>query len=96
MDLNNSLTKGDVQMAINKAKFGKATGVENIPNEILKSPKLFDILCDLFKGCFESGKIPSMWLKSIINSIPKSQNENPRVPLNYRGISLMSTVYKMY
>ena len=48
-DLNNSLTKEAVQMAINKAKLGKATGVENIPNEILKSPKLFDILCDLFK-----------------------------------------------
>lgn len=37
-----------------------------------------------------------MWLRSIINPIPKSQIDDPRVPLNYRRISLFSTVYKLY
>lgn len=35
---------------------------------------------------------PSMWLKSIMHPIPKSQIEDSRVPLNIRRISLMSTV----
>lgn len=69
-------------MTINKAKLEKATGIENISNVILKSPKLFDILCDLFKTCFESGKIPYMWLKLIINPIPKTHSEDPRMLLN--------------
>ena len=46
--------------------------------------------------CFKNSRLPSLWLKSIINPIPKSQKDDPRVPLNYRGISLMSTVYKLY
>lgn len=33
---------------------------------------------------------------SIIKPIPKSAKNDPRIPLNYRGISLLSTVYKRY
>lgn len=78
-DLNKDFTDNEVRTAISKAKLGKATGVENVSIEILQSPKLFDILCKLFRICFEFDKIPSMWLKSIINPIPKSQREDPRV-----------------
>ena len=46
--------------------------------------------------CFETGRIPSMWAKSIISSIPKSGNKDKRDPMSYRGISLASTLYKMY
>ena len=93
-DLNTELTIAEVQLAINRAKTGKATGIENLPNEVLKSPMLSHTLFSLFKKCFETGKIPSMWLRSIINPILKS--DDPRVPLNYRGISLLSTIYKLY
>lgn len=58
-------------MAINKVKQWKATGIEGIPNEISKSFILFHIQFELFKTCFESGKIPYMWSKSIINRILK-------------------------
>lgn len=58
-------------MRFNKAKQGKATGIENIPNEILKSPKLLYILYECFKTCFEPGIRLSIWSKSIINPIPK-------------------------
>lgn len=39
-DLNTELSLEEVQLAINKAKTGKATGIENLPNEVLKSPML--------------------------------------------------------
>lgn len=57
---------------------------------------MLNILNKMFKTCFAFGKTPSMWFKSIINPIPKSQREDPRVSLNYRGISFMSTIYKLY
>ncbi len=40
--------------------------------------------------------LPSMWLKSVINPIPKGFNKDPFVPLNYRGISLLSCVVKVF
>ena len=40
--------------------------------------------------------IPSCWKKAIIKPIPKGSNKDPYVPLNYRGISLISGVAKTY
>ena len=37
-----------------------------------------------------------MWQKSIIKPIPKGSGKDPYVPLNYRGISLISCVSKVY
>ena len=38
----------------------------------------------------------TLWAKGIISAIPKSKDSNPRIPLNYRGISLLSVVSKLY
>ena len=95
-DLNKEISMLEVLKVIDKAKIGKATGIEDLPNEILKSPKLGQILFNLLFNCFHCSKIPTVWFKSIISPIPKSQKNDPRIPLNYRGISLMSTVYKLY
>ncbi len=40
--------------------------------------------------------LSSMWLKSVINPIPKGSNKDPFVPLNYRGIRLSSCVSKVF
>ena len=37
-----------------------------------------------------------MWKLAIIKPIPKNALLDPRIPLNYRGISLQSTVYKLF
>lgn len=47
----------------------------------------------LFKPCFSVRRIPSVWLKSIIFPIPRCQK---KVPLTYRGISMLSSEYKLY
>ncbi len=45
---------------------------------------------------FQTHIIPSLWIKSIIKPIPKGSTTYPRRPLQYRGIALLSTVYKIY
>ena len=40
--------------------------------------------------------MPNLWLKSIVKPIPKNLEKSPYVPLNYRGISLISCIAKIY
>ena len=40
--------------------------------------------------------MPTVWKIGIIKPIPKSSLLDPRVPLQYRGICLLSTVYKLF
>ena len=50
----------------------------------------------LFNICLDNGLIPSIWRTAIITPIPKDSTKDPRIPLNYRGISLLSIVSKLY
>ena len=40
--------------------------------------------------------MPFAWARGIINPIPKSASSDLRVPLNYRGISLLSVVGNLF
>ena len=40
--------------------------------------------------------IPSLWGKGIISPIPKNAAGDPRIPMNYRGISLLPVTAKLY
>ena len=51
-------------------------------------------LTALFNKRFDSGKIPSVWSKGIINPIPKSTDKDPRQPQKYREITLISVLAK--
>ncbi len=95
-ELNQIITHSEIQIALNKAKSNKAMGIDKIPNEILKNANCENILLKLFNAYFDLGKIPSMWLKAIITPIPKSNSNDPRIPMSYRGISLLSTVSKLF
>ena len=62
----------------------------------MKCERLTHILLRLFNKCFTLGLIPDVWKKGVINPIPKSSTKDRRDPLNYRGITLTSSVYKLY
>ncbi len=94
--MNCNITIEDVKRTVDKAKLKKECGIECIPNEALKSPHLLEVLLYLFKTCCEYGIIPSAWYKLTIKPVPKSLKNDPKIPFNYRGISLISTPYKMY
>ena len=85
----------EVNKALSKAKTNKAVGIDHLPNEGLKSAKCAELLFRLYNAVFESAKMPTIWLKAVIVPIPKSRLNDPRVPLSYRGISLLSTVSKI-
>ncbi len=96
VDLNKPITADEVRKAVTRTKNGKAMGTDNIPNEVLKNDLVIGALHAFFQLCFDSGKVPEMWTQSVINPIPKNRTNDPRVPLNYRGISLLSCIYKVY
>jgi len=93
--LNSPLDIEETRNALQRAKLGKAVGVDNLPNEILKRPELLHVLHRLYSTCYEQNVIPTPWYKSIICPIPK-KGKDSRYPLNHRAISLMSTVAKVF
>ena len=93
--LNEPMRMEELQKAIKLPQKGKAVGVDNIPNEIIKMPSLQPILHTLFETCFKSSISPEMWHKNIIHPILKP-GEVAKCACSYRGISLMSTVAKLY
>ena len=79
-----------------KMKNGKSVGPDLLPNEVLKTEPISFVLLKFMNTCFRLSIVPSSWQKAIIAPIPKSSTKDPYVPLNYRGISLLSCFYKTY
>ena len=69
--LNDTINLEEVRRAIENSKNGKSTGIDNIPNEILKNPKLHYPLHKLYKYCFENSGVPDCWYRSIVQPIHK-------------------------
>lgn len=95
-DLDRYISILEVKKAIDNAKRGKAFGIDRIPVDVLKNDTSVMFLHVLFNVCFNTGTIPSLWGKNVICPIPKSSTADPRDPLSYRGISLASSMYKLY
>jgi hypothetical protein len=94
--LNRNISREEVVRVVSRAKRGKAVGIDGLPNEVLKVEGVIDALCSLFQLCFDSGKVPDEWCKAIINPILKSRDNDRRLPMSYRGISLLPHVAKLY
>ena len=94
--LNNEITTEEIKKVINGLKSRKSPGIDGIQNELFYNDNCLPILRSLFNKCFSSGKIPTIWLKAVIVPIPKSATKDPYVLLNYRSISLISCVSRIY
>ena len=94
--LNANLTLDEVKKAVQKSKNRKATGCDDIPNEVLKDVTIIEALYHLYQLCLDAGKVPSRWLRAIVTPIPKDISKDQRIPLNYRGISLLCCISKIY
>ena len=95
-ELNKNIVYSEVNQCVQLAKNNKAVGLDNLPYEIFKNKTSIDLLTKLFNLIFSSGLMPTLWLKAVIKPIPKGSMVDPRVPLQYRGICLLSTVSKLY
>ena len=96
IELNQDISFHEIEYAISKLKEKKALGIDLVPNEVPKSRSVNLVLYRLFCLCFNLGKTPTIWQKALIKQIPKVSNKDPYVPLNYRGITLISCISKLY
>jgi hypothetical protein len=85
----------EVEIAIGKMRSYKSPGTDNIPAELIKAGD--ETLCSEIHRliCFLWNKeeLPQQWKESIIVPIYKSCEKTDCS--NYRGISLLSTAYKI-
>ncbi len=93
--LNGLISEDEIQRTVEKLKLNKATGVDKIPKEIFKRARVCEMLHELL-SCFEARMAPSLWLRGVIVPIPKGADKDPCVPQNYRGITLLPCVDKVY
>jgi hypothetical protein len=95
-DLNCNISIAEVEHAISELKTGKSAGLDGITNEILKksSIHIVPILCSLFNRILELSYFPSIWSQALI--VPVYKQGEVKNPKNFRGISLLSCVGKLF
>ena len=94
--MDSPITVNELITVLRKAKNNKAVGMDNLPNEILKLPVTLPVLHSLYNAIFSTGLVPTLWRMAILKPLPKGSTTDPRIPSQYRGISLLSTVSKIY
>ncbi|VDI50202.1 Hypothetical predicted protein [Mytilus galloprovincialis] len=94
--INNNITIEEITEIVMHSRNRSACGYDQIPNIVLKFPLIIETLHHLFQFIFDTSIIPSIWRKSIICPILKDCNTDSRDPMNYRGISLLPCISKLY
>ena len=94
--LESEITLEELDCAIKNLKLGKAAGVDGIPADFFKSScqKFRLILLNFFNGILHSGIFPEDWVKGMI--IPLFKKGTPDSVCNYRGITLLPVIGKIF
>ena len=100
-DFHDSLLDGvigenEILKAISKLKDGKAAGIDGIMGEMVKRSKhvITPFLVKYFNALFCKGYYPLKWSEAII--VPLHKKGDTNLPDNYRGISLLSILSKVF
>lgn len=90
------ILKDETILSIQTQKLDKAPGSDLVTNELLKttSPVIAQRLTDLFNEILETETIPEDWTKTTIILLHKKGDKDDIG--NYRPISLMSNIYKVF
>jgi hypothetical protein len=85
----------EVEVAVGKLKRYKSPGVDRIPTELIQAggETLHLEIHKLIKLMWNKGELPHQWKESIVVPIHKKGDKTDCS--NYRGISLLSTSYKI-
>ena len=62
--------------------------------EMLRHRRCFPVISALLMKCFQLKLIPTQWRIGTIVPIPKAGIKDPLDPSQYRGITVLSVVYK--
>ena len=95
-ELDVDIMHSEVKTAIEQLKAGKSAGHDLLINEFFMSGKdiLLPYLTALFNKILQTGLFPEEWAEGVIVPIHKSGNKN--LVDNYRGITLLSVLGKLF
>ena len=93
--LEGKITMQELKLAIKGMKNNVCPGLDSLTTEFYKMfvCKFQDLLLNAINEAFQTGKLHTSALRSVINLIPK-RGKDPRIMKNVRPISLLSTDYK--
>ena len=95
-EINYDVSFQEISDIVMRAKSNSACGIDEIPYSVLKYPVVINTIRSLFQHIFDTSLIPSVWRKAIICPILKDPSSDKRVPMNYRGVSLLPCISKLY
>jgi len=86
----------EIAAAVKDVKNGKATGRDGVPSEFLKhgGSAMWESLALLFDMCRAAESTPRDW--HLVNIVPIYKKGDKYARANYRRVSLLSCVYKLY
>jgi hypothetical protein len=95
-ELNGQIQEGCILKAINQLQSNKSSGPDKYINEFFIHGKhiLLPFLLSLFNKIFTSGYFPESWSEGYVVPLHKKGNINDES--NYRGITLLSTLGKLF
>ena len=95
-ELNISFTQDEILKAIGQLKTNKSSGPDMLINEFFMYGKniLAPTLVNLFNLIFEKGHFPETWSEGYVIPLHKKGSINEAE--NYRGITLLSTIGKLF
>ena len=95
-ELDAKISEKEIETALNSLKCGKASGPDGIIAELLKHTRqeIIPYLKKLFNALFSREIFPEQWTRSII--VPLHKKGDANCPNNYRGISLLNILSKVY
>ena len=95
-ELDSAITEAEIKNAVFSQKNNKSSSTDNLWAELFKCS--YDIispfLVKLFNRLFSNGEYPMAWAEGII--VPIFKSGKPDEPHNYRGITLINMLGKIY
>lgn len=87
-----------METAINWLKKGKASGLDEIPNEFIKSleGEAMRTLLEIFNHILRSDEIPEAWKQTRIRLLHKGKGKKFENLNSFRPIAVANSLYKLY
>jgi hypothetical protein len=96
--LNRHIGKSEIYDIISKLEWYKAAGLDKVRSAVLvclaESDEFITRTVEMFQSLFDKEVVPESWKEVVVSMLYKKGDV--RDPGNYRGISLMSIVAKVY